>query len=160
QRIWDAEPCVVTTREEVLASAGSRYTYAANPLAMKEAEKRGLKNLALVGMSCQSSINGTLSARNVNKYRRRIQLVIGLLCSKSFTYDGLTKAITQDYGIPYDDVAKVNIKGRFQMWKKSSGEEVDLTHPTRRRSSPRRRSPRSRCRSRRPSPASLSRRSP
>ena len=116
----------MTNREEVLASAGSRYTYAANPLAMKEAEKRGLKNLALVGMSCQSSINGTLSARNVNKYRRRIQLVIGLLCSKSFTYDGLTKAITQDYGIPYDDVEKVNIKGRFQMWKRSTGEEVDI----------------------------------
>ena len=126
ERVWDAEPCVVTTRDEVLASAGSRYTYAANPLAMKEAEKRGLKNLALVGMSCQSSINGTLSARNVAKYRRRINLVIGLLCSKSFTYDGLTKAITQEYGIPYEDLAKVNIKGRFQMWKKSDGEEVDI----------------------------------
>ena len=125
-RIWDAEPCVVTNRDEVLASAGSRYTYAANPLAMKEAEKRGLKSLALVGMSCQSSINGTLSARNVNKYRKRIQLVIGLLCSKSFTYQGLTDAITQQYGIPYEDLAKVNIKGKFQMWKKSSGEEVDI----------------------------------
>ncbi|MGH2727741.1 MAG: coenzyme F420 hydrogenase/dehydrogenase beta subunit N-terminal domain-containing protein, partial [Actinomycetota bacterium] len=82
ERIWDAEPCVVTTREEVLATAGSRYTYAANPLAMKEAEKRGLRNLALVGMSCQASINGTLSARNVAKYRRRIAITIGLLCSK------------------------------------------------------------------------------
>src|SRR6266704_2269763 len=125
-RLWDCEPFLATSAAEVLAAAGSRYTYAANPLAMKEAERRGLKRLALVGMSCQSSINGTLSARNVNKYRRRIQLVIGLLCSKSFTYDGLTKAITQDYGIPYDDVEKVNIKGRFQMWKRSTGEEVDI----------------------------------
>ena len=127
ERIWDAEPCVVTTRDEVLASAGSRYTYAANPLAMKEAEQRGLKNLALVGMSCQASINGTLSARNVNKYRRRIQLVIGLLCSKSFTYDGLNiESIQNKYGIPLDDVAKVNVKGKFQIWRKSTGEEVDI----------------------------------
>jgi coenzyme F420 hydrogenase subunit beta len=126
KRVWDAEPCVVTNRDEVLASAGSRYTYAANPLAMREAEARGLKNLALVGMSCQASINGTLSARNVNKYRRKIQLVIGLLCSKSFSYDGLTEAITEKYGLPYDDLAKVNIKGKFQMWKRSTGEEVDI----------------------------------
>jgi len=126
QRLWDAEPCVVTNRDEVLASAGSRYTYAANPLAMKEAEERGLKSLALVGMSCQSSINGTLNARNVNKYKRRIQLVIGLLCSKSFAYEGLTDTIVNGYGIPLEDLAKVNIKGRFQMWRRSTGEEVDI----------------------------------
>ncbi len=84
ERIFDAVPAVATTREEVLATAGSRYTYSANPLAMKIAEERGLRNLALVGMSCQASINGTLAARNVNKYRKRIAIVIGLLCSKSF----------------------------------------------------------------------------
>jgi coenzyme F420 hydrogenase subunit beta len=127
ERIWDAEPCVVTTREEVLATAGSRYTYAANPLAMKDAEKRGLKNLALVGMSCQASINGTLSARNVAKYRRRIGLVIGLLCSKSFTYDGaMIGKVQNELGIPLEDVAKVNVKGKFILWRRSTGEQVDI----------------------------------
>jgi coenzyme F420 hydrogenase subunit beta len=127
ERIWDAEPCVVTTREEVLATAGSRYTYAANPLAMKEAEKRGLRNLALVGMSCQASINGTLSARNVAKYRRRIGLTIGLLCSKSFTYEGaMVGKIQNELGIPLEDVAKVNVKGKFILWRKSTGEQVDI----------------------------------
>jgi coenzyme F420 hydrogenase subunit beta len=126
-RIWDAVPGVVTTRHEVLATAGSRYTYSANPLAMKEAEARGLRNLALVGMSCQASINGTLSARNVAKYRRRIAITIGLLCSKSFTYDGLmTGKIEKELGIPLDDVAKVNVKGKFQLWRRSTGEEVDI----------------------------------
>ena len=127
ERIWDAEPCVVTTREEVLATAGSRYTYAANPLAMKEAEERGLRNLALVGMSCQASINGTLSARNVAKYRRRIGLTIGLLCSKSFTYDGaMVGKIQNELGIPLEDVSKVNVKGKFILWRKSTGEQVDI----------------------------------
>ena len=127
ERIWDAEPCVVTTREEVLATAGSRYTYAANPLAMKEAEKRGLRNLALVGMSCQASINGTLSARNVAKYRRRIGIVIGLLCSKSFTYEGaMVGKIQNELGIPLTDVAKVNVKGKFLLWRRSTGEQVDI----------------------------------
>ena len=127
ERIFDAEPFLATTREEVLASAGSRYTYAANPLAMKEAEARKLKDLALVGMSCQASINGTLSARNVAKYRKRIQLVIGLLCSKSFTYEGLMEEkIRDEMGIPLEDVAKVNVKGKFQIWRRSTGEEIDI----------------------------------
>jgi len=125
-RLWDCEPFLATTRAEVLEAAGSRYTYAANPLAMKEAERRGLKRLALVGMSCQSSINGTLAARRVNKYARRIELTIGLLCSKSFDYEGLKQVITQEYGIPLEDVAKVNIKGKFQLWRRSTGEQVDI----------------------------------
>ncbi len=127
ERTWDAEPFVATTREEVLATAGSRYTYSANPLAMKEAEKRGLKNLALVGMSCQASINGTVSARNVAKYKRRIALTIGLLCSKSFTYDGMmVDKIQTQLGIPLTDVSKVNVKGKFIVWRKSTGEQVDI----------------------------------
>jgi coenzyme F420 hydrogenase subunit beta len=125
-RTWDGEPFLATTREEVLEAAGSRYTYAANPLAMKEAERRGLRRLALVGMSCQASINGTLQARRVNKYARRIEITLGLLCSKSFGYEGLRQVITGDYGVPLDDVAKVNIKGRFQLWRRSTGEQVEI----------------------------------
>jgi len=125
-RLWDCEPFLATTRAEVLESAGSRYTYAANPLAMKEAERRGLKRLALVGMSCQASINGTLAARRVNKYARRIELTIGLLCSKSFEYEGMRRIVAEEYGIPLEDVAKVNIKGKFQVWRRSSGELVEI----------------------------------
>ena len=125
-RRWDGEPFLATTRSEVLEAAGSRYTYAANPLAMKEAERRGLKRLALVGMSCQASINGTLQARRVNKYARRIEITLGLLCSKSFGYEGLRQVITESYGVPLDDIAKVNIKGRFQLWRRSSGELVEI----------------------------------
>ncbi|MGH2830392.1 MAG: Coenzyme F420 hydrogenase/dehydrogenase, beta subunit C-terminal domain, partial [Actinomycetota bacterium] len=127
ERVFDAVPAVATTREEILATAGSRYTYSANPLAMKEAEQRGLRNLALVGMSCMASINGTLTARNVAKYRKRIALVIGLLCSKSFDYDGLMVGkIEREMGIPLTDVSKVNVKGRFQIWRRSTGEEIDI----------------------------------
>jgi coenzyme F420 hydrogenase subunit beta len=125
-RVWDGEPFLATTRDEVLEAAGSRYTYAANPLAMKEAERRGLKRLALVGMSCQASINGTVQARRVNKYARRIELTLGLLCSKSFGYEGMRQVLTEEYGVPLDDIAKVNIKGRFQVWRRSTGEQVEI----------------------------------
>jgi len=112
---FDAAPFLATTREDVLATAGSRYTYSANPLAMAEADERKLKQIALVGMSCQASINGTVEAYNVNKYKRKIALTIGLLCSKTFTYDG-QKQVLADHGIDIADVIKINIKGRYQVW--------------------------------------------
>jgi coenzyme F420 hydrogenase subunit beta len=124
-RLWDAEPFLATTPDQVLEAAGSRYTYAAAPLAMREAEARRLRRLALVGMGCQASVNGTLRARGVNKYARRIELVVGLLCSKSFDYEGM-RAVLAAHGVPLDDVAKVNIKGRFTVWRRSTGEQVDI----------------------------------
>jgi coenzyme F420 hydrogenase subunit beta len=112
---FDAEPYLVTTREQVLATAGSRYTYSANPLAMAQADERRLSKVALVGMSCQASINGTVVARQVNKYKRKIALTLGLLCSKTFTYDG-QRQVLADHGVDLADVVKVNVKGRYQVW--------------------------------------------
>lgn len=126
-RTLDAVPAVVTDREGVLRTAGSRYTYSANPLAMRSAEEQGLKNLALVGMSCQASINGTVNARRLNKYAKRIAITIGLLCSKTFTYDGMYEGmLAEEYGIPLDSINKVNIKGKFIVWHGEDDTRVDI----------------------------------
>jgi coenzyme F420 hydrogenase subunit beta len=128
---FDAEPALVTTREQVLATAGSRYTYSANPLAMQFADEQKLKAIALVGMSCQASINGSVEAYGVNKYKRRIALTIGLLCSKTFTYDG-QRQVLADHGIDIAEVTKINIKGRYQVWTRDGGYHeipLKLFHP-------------------------------
>ena len=127
ERTLDAVPGLVTDREGVLRTAGSRYTYSANPLAMKEAEALRLKNLALVGMSCQASINGTVRARGLNKYANRIAITIGLLCSKTFTYDGMYEGkLAEEQGIPLGSINKVNIKGKFIVWHGEENTRVDL----------------------------------
>src|SRR6266511_2351765 len=120
-RLWDAEPFLATTPAEVLEAAGSRYTYSANPLAMRQAEERGLQRLALVGTGCQAAMNGTLQARRVNKYARRIELTIGLLCSKTFEYEGMRKVI-EEHGVPMADVAKLDIKGKLLVCRRSTGD--------------------------------------
>jgi coenzyme F420 hydrogenase subunit beta len=127
ERTLDAVPGLVTDREGVLRTAGSRYTYSANPLAMKEAEARRLKQLALVGMSCQASINGTVRARGLNKYANRIVLTIGLLCSKTFTYEGMYEGkLAGEEGVPLDSISKVNIKGKFIVWHGPNQTRLDL----------------------------------
>jgi coenzyme F420 hydrogenase subunit beta len=113
---WTAQPAVATTREEVLACAGSRYTYSANTLAYKDAEERGLEKLALVGMGCQASAPAIMKSRRTGKSARRLELTIGLMCSKTFTdaiFEDLFKA---KYGVERKDIKKFNIKGRFHIW--------------------------------------------
>jgi coenzyme F420 hydrogenase subunit beta len=113
---WKAVPGVATNREEVLQSAGSRYTYSANTLALPMAIDRGLESVALVGMSCQSSVPPVMWTRKVGKIGKPIKLNIGLLCSKTFDDSIFEELFLTKYGLERDDIVKVNVKGAFQIW--------------------------------------------
>jgi coenzyme F420 hydrogenase subunit beta len=124
---WKAIPGVARTRSEILAAAGSRYTYSANTMAYAEAVASGAEKLALVGMSCQSSVPPAMKARKAGKPARRFALNIGLLCSKTFDDAIFEELFEAKYGLRKQDMVKMNIKGVFQIWMKDgSYHEVNL----------------------------------
>ena len=118
---WKAKPAVVRTRTEVLETAGSRYTYSANPMAYAEAIEGGAERIALVGMGCQSSAPPVMSARKAGKVARRFTLSIGLLCSKTFDDAIFPELFEARYGLKREEITKMNIKGVFQVWTRDGG---------------------------------------
>ena len=124
---WKAVPAVARTPAEILACAGSRYTYSANTLAYPAAVEAGAERLALVGMSCQASVPPVMSARKTGKVARRLALSIGLLCSKTFDDAIFEDLFEARYGLRRAEIAKINIKGVFQIWTRDGGyHEVPL----------------------------------
>jgi coenzyme F420 hydrogenase subunit beta len=124
---WKAIPGVAKNREQVLAAAGSRYTYSANTLAYAEAVDSGAERIALVGMSCQSSAVPVMKNRKVGKVGRRFELNIGLLCSKTFDDRIFEELFLAKYDLRKEDMVKMNIKGVFQIWMRDgSYHEVPL----------------------------------
>jgi len=124
---WKAVPAVARTRADVLATAGSRYTYSANPMAYAEAIEGGAERIALVGMGCQASAPPVMTARKAGKVARRFSLSIGLLCSKTFDDAIFPELFEARYGLRREEVEKMNIKGVFQIWTRDGGyHEVPL----------------------------------
>ncbi|MGH9064333.1 MAG: Coenzyme F420 hydrogenase/dehydrogenase, beta subunit C-terminal domain [Acidimicrobiales bacterium] len=118
---WKAVPGVARTREEILAGAGSRYTYSANTMAYADAVSAGAEKIALVGMGCQSSVPAVMATRKAGKAARRFALNIGLLCSKTFDDAIFPEFFEGRYGLHKEDMVKMNIKGVFQVWMRDGG---------------------------------------
>ncbi|MCB0989977.1 MAG: Coenzyme F420 hydrogenase/dehydrogenase, beta subunit C-terminal domain [Acidimicrobiales bacterium] len=118
---WTASPGVAYNKDDVIRGAGSRYTYSANPLAFDEALDSGAKKIALVGMSCQSSIVPVMKSRKIGKVGNRFALNIGLLCSKSFDEAIFEELFELKYGLDRTQIKKTNIKGVFQIWTHDGG---------------------------------------
>jgi len=113
---WKTRPGVAANRDQVLESAGSRYTYTANTLALDEALEAGHERLALVGMSCQSSVPPVMWSRKIGKVAKPFVFNLGLLCSKTFDDAIFEELFRAKYGLERDQIAKMNIKGVFQIW--------------------------------------------
>ena len=57
-----------------------------------------------------------MSVRKAGKVARRFALNIGLLCSKTFDDAIFEELFEAKYGLKRQDMVKMNIKGKFQVW--------------------------------------------
>jgi coenzyme F420 hydrogenase subunit beta len=107
-------PKLVTTPEDVLGTARSRYTYCATPLALRDAAAAKLRKVAMVGVSCEISAAPKMASSGVRRWSNRIALTIGLMCSETFLPQPfLEQKIQGDYGVDMSKVEKINIKGKI-----------------------------------------------
>ncbi|HYI46031.1 MAG TPA: Coenzyme F420 hydrogenase/dehydrogenase, beta subunit C-terminal domain [Actinomycetota bacterium] len=123
---WLDEPKLVRTSEELLATAGSRYTYCSTPLGLKQAAAAKCKNVALVGVSCESTAVRELTVEGIKRWTRPVKLVIGLMCCETFDYEAfMVGKVEQEMQIPLTDITKVNVKGKVIVSLKD-GKDIDI----------------------------------
>ncbi len=78
-------------------------------------------------MSCQSSVPPVMWSRKIGKVGKPIVFNLGLLCSKTFDDAIFEELFWTKYGLARSDIAKMNIKGVFQIWTKDGTyREVNL----------------------------------
>jgi len=106
-------PRLATTPGEILSCAGTRYSYSANILALPKAAGK-MKSLAFVGTPCQIRAIRKMQSAGLKGNAANIKVLIGLMCSECFVYEGLIKEIQEKLGIKPAEIKKMNIKGK--MW--------------------------------------------
>ncbi|MHA2270991.1 MAG: Coenzyme F420 hydrogenase/dehydrogenase, beta subunit C-terminal domain [Candidatus Hodarchaeales archaeon] len=126
-KAWKPEPGFVTTKEEILESAGSVYSQNFTVKALVDTVKAGYNSIAYVGTPChidavtkmQESPTGLLGFMQANIFK------IGLFCMDSFSREKLEEWFKTEANIQMDDIAKMTItKGKFRIFTKA-GEAKD-----------------------------------
>jgi len=109
EKAWFPVPVLAKDNHTVIECAGTKYTSAPMLLAVKQAEKEGVKKLAFVSTPCQIQALRR-SQKNASK---NDTLAIGLFCMETFDY-GKLMAYLKDQGVDPEKVKKFEIKsGKF-----------------------------------------------
>jgi coenzyme F420 hydrogenase subunit beta len=126
---WRPIPCVVTTKADMIAAAGTKYNISPNVSLIKEATRSfGLDKVGIVGTPCQMQAIRKLQlypvgARDVGA---SIALALGIFCMENFPYQSILQLVEDHAGMKMDSVKKMEIgKGKFWVYAKR-GQVVQL----------------------------------
>jgi coenzyme F420 hydrogenase subunit beta len=111
---WLPKPMIATTKEEIIAAAGTKYTISPVISVVKDAAREyGLDKIAVVGTPCQM-----YAIRKMQLYPfggrhipDKIALTIGIFCTENFSYAGLKTVIEDHCKVPIESVTKMEIGG-------------------------------------------------
>jgi coenzyme F420 hydrogenase subunit beta len=138
-RPWYPEARLVTSPEELISTAGTRYSNSPNLAVLKHAAEQGLERLAIVGVPCQIEAARKLQFYPIEELdlSRRIALTISIFCSSNFLYELMTELVQKSYGVSLEDVKKVDIKGKhFLVFTREGKLEIPLKEAYRYRREP------------------------
>ncbi|MFM5881902.1 coenzyme F420-reducing hydrogenase, beta subunit [Methanobrevibacter gottschalkii] len=125
---WRPVPTVVTSSDEVIANAGTKYSMSPTLAVLKEATRQyGLEKIGVVATPCQ--IQGLRKAQAYPFTRfvvNKINLIIGIYCMENFPMASLDTFATAKLGFDkLTDATKMDIgKGKF--WLTKDGEDSGL----------------------------------
>ena len=103
-------PKLATTSQEILESAGTRYTYSPNTQALSEVTRQKRRAVAFVGTPCQIRAIRKMQQAKLERVQP-IKLLIGLMCSKTYTYKQLMiDHIQNKLGISLHSIKRIEIR--------------------------------------------------
>jgi len=108
---WKPEPFVATSKEDLLAGAGSNYEQCPTIIGVANAIADGKENIAMVGLPCHVQAMRKIQLSDYfDVGGSKVKHVIGLLCTETFDRD-LLLAKLGELGVKIDDVKKFDIGG-------------------------------------------------
>ncbi len=125
---WKAEPFVATSYEDLVKSAGTRYTVSSNILGLKSAFfEYDKKKIGFVGTPCQiQTIRRMQTTPLKHKMVNNLSLTIGLFCMETYGYKELMNYLNEK-NINLDRITKFAIKKNRLII--SSNGEILLNEP-------------------------------
>lgn len=114
---WKPWPLIATTYDEVLKSAGSKYTPSPQLYALVDIDRYKKSNVILVGLPCHmwGVRKMQFSPHRVSDFKIAdiVKLTVGLFCMEAYNYDKLLNYVHQQ-GIDPMTISRFDIKeGRF-----------------------------------------------
>ncbi|KUG19600.1 coenzyme f420 hydrogenase beta subunit (frcb) [hydrocarbon metagenome] len=117
---WKPNPMVVTTKQELLKSAGTRYTISPNMYLIKEATRSfGLEKVGIVGVPCQVQAvrKAQLYPIGMRDVPDKIALVLGIFCMENLSYQSLQSIVEDHCNAKMESVRRMDIgKGKFTVY--------------------------------------------
>jgi coenzyme F420 hydrogenase subunit beta len=127
EKPFNPVPTLALTREDILKSAGTKYSYSPNIQALAEGVKQKKSNLAFVGTPCQIHAVRKMQVAGLKRYTAPVRFLIGLMCSECFYYEGLMqKHIQEKLGINLNGIKKMNIKGKMLVTTEKGVQAIPL----------------------------------